>query len=360
MLSAPGLNERAESITRHPVVAGRSVQHTLSLAGTAWLDHISDPTALASFTLMLAAGLLVALVFARPAKTQTTSLGRIARKPLLFILAIQLPLLPLLWSHHSDYPSILGRFSMGYFVVIAINAALLIGVALLLWQRRRIESILIRHAHIVPCAALAIILLLFTLTQIRIIHWRANTYLWASIHSLLVVLAWQLSLTCRSSTVARRFAVGIGSLYVIAWLGTAVVAFAVYFYSKEDILRTYTYLAHLNAWSGLIWGAFLGYLLNAVSGRHKWLKVGSLAAALWLGYTIVAGNLALLPKFQQYAREFDARHAHISELRQAGQRQFVFAPLSFDLPRYMSVAPFDTHHCPLFYYDIDEIDIEMR
>lgn len=55
-----------------------------------------------------------------------------------------------------------------------------------------------------------------------------------------------------------------------------------------------------------------------------------------------------------------ARQAWIVERRQAEQRQFTFAPLSFDLPRYMSVAPFDTHHCPLLYYDIDKIKIEAQ
>lgn len=359
MITAPGLSARAETTTSSLIVINRTTGDVLSLAANAWLDHITDPAAFASFILLLAAGLLAALVYARPAKISANSLGRVARNPLLFGLAAQLLLLPMLWSHQSDYPSILGRFSLGYSVSIACNAALLLGLGLLLWQRRRINSILARHSYIVPCALLAVILSLFALTQFRIIHWRANTYLWASAHSLLAVLAWQLSSHLPSS-VARRFAVGMGCLYITTWLGTAGVALAVNSCCKEDILRTYTFLAHLIAWSGLAWGAYLGWALKASAQTNRLLKIGALAVALWLGCTIVGDNLALLPKFQQYAHEFDARQAYIVEHRQAEQRQFTFAPLSFDLPRYMGIAPFDTHHCPLLYYDIERVDLDAQ
>ena len=359
MITAPGLSARMETTTSSRIVASRTFGDVLSLAANAWLDHITDSAAFASFILLLAAGLLAALVYARPVKISANSLGRVARNPFLFGLAAQLLLLPMLWSHQSDYPGILGRFSGGYFVVIVLNAGLLLSLALLLWQRRRINGILAIQAHIVPCALLAVILLLFALTQFRSIHWRANTYLWASAHSLLAVLAWQLSSHLPSS-MARRFAVGMGCLYITTWLGTAGVALAVNSCCKEDILRTYTFLAHLIAWSGLAWGVYLGWALKASAQTNRLLKIGALAVAVWLGGAIVGDNLALLPKFQQYAREFDARQAYIVEHRQAEQRQFTFAPLSFDLPRYMGVAPFDTHHCPLLYYDIERVDLDAQ
>ena len=356
MLTAPGLTERAESTTSSPIVANRTVGDMLSLAANSWLDRITDPTAFASFTLLLAAGVLTALVYARPAKISASSLGRVARNPLLFGMVVQLLLLPMLWSHQSDYPSILGRFSGGYFVVIVLNAGLLLSLALLLWRRNQTDAWLENHAHVLPLVLLAVILLLFALTQVRSIHWRANTYLWASAHSLLVVLAWQLSFHLPSSA-TKRFAVGMGCLYITTWLGTGGVALAVHACCKEDILRTYTFLAHLNAWSGLAWGVYLGWVFKASAQSNRLLKTGALVVALWLGGAIVVDNLALLPKFQQYASEFDARHVYIVEHRNAKQRQFAFAPLSFDLPHYASVAPFDTHHCPLLYYDIDSITL---
>ena len=359
MITAPALTQRAESIIEHPVVASRSMQHTLSLAGKAWRDHITDPTALASFVFMLAAGLLVSFVYSRPPKTQARSLGQVERNPLLFGLAVQLMMIPILWTHQSDQPHVLGRFSGGYFLVTALNAMLLLSLAFMLTRRRQFDGWLENRSHVVPLALMFVILLCFALMQFRSIHWRANTYLWANVHSLLVILAWLLSsyLPPRRAQMARCFAVGIGSLYTIAMLGTAAVALAVFFHSKEDILRAYTFLAHLIAWSGLAWGVFLGYVLNASSGKHKQLTGGALVVALWLGCTIVVDNLAMLPKFQQYAREHDARHAYILEYRQAGQRRFLFAPLSIDLPRIMSVAPLDTHPCPLQYYDIDSIEL---
>ncbi len=359
MITAPGLSARADTTTSSLIVINRTTGEVLSLAANAWHDHITDPAAFASFILLLAAGLLAALVYARPAKISTSSRGRIARHPLLFGLAVQLLLLPILWSHHSAYPSILGRFSLGYFVSISCNAVLLLSFGLLLWQRRRIEGILAKHTYIVPCALLAVILLLFALTQFRNIHWRANTYFWASAHSLLVVLAWQLSAHLPSSA-ARCFAVGMGCLYITTWLGTAGVALAVNSCCKEDILRTYTFLAHLIAWSGLAWGTYLGWALKASANTNRLLKTGALAVALWLGCTIVGENLALLPNFQAYAAAFDARHTHIVTQREVGIRSFSFAPLPYDLPRKLSVAPFDTHHCPLWYYDIDKIEIAAQ
>lgn len=356
MITAPGLSARVETTTSSRIVASRDIGDVLSLAQNAWLNHITDPAAFSSFILLLAAGLLVALVYARPAKISTSSRGRVARNPLLFGLVVQLLLLPMLWSHQSDYPSILGRFSGGYFVVIVLNAGLLLSLALLFWRRRQVNTWLGNHSHIVPCALLAIILLCFALTQFRSIHWRANTYLWASVHSLLAVLAWQMSSRLPGAW-ARRFGIGIACLYTIAWFGTAGVALAVFLHSKEDILRTYTFLAHLIAWQGLAWGVYLGWALKASTQMNRLLKTGALVVALWLGSTMVGDNLALLPKFQQYAREFDLRHAYIVEHQRAKQRQFTFTPLSFDLPRYMSVAPFDTHHCPLLYFDIDSITL---
>ena len=359
MITAPGLSARVETATSSRIVANRTFGDVLSLAANAWLDHMTDPAAFASFILLLVAGLLAALVYARPAKISVSSPGRVARNPFLFGLAVQLLLLPMLWSHQSDYPSILGRFSGGYFVVIVLNAGLLLSLALLLWRRKQADAWLENHGHVLPLALLAVILLCFALTQFRSIHWRANTYLWASAHSLLAVLAWQLSSHLPSS-MARRFAVGMGCLYITTWLGAAGVAMAVNSCCKEDILRTYTFLAHLIAWSGLAWGVYLGWALKASAQKNRLLKTGALAVALWLGCAMVGDNLALLPNFQTYADAFDARHTHIVTQREAGIRSFSFAPLPYDLPRKLSVAPFDTHHCPLLYYDIDKIEIEAQ
>ena len=359
MITAPGVSRRTEMTTSSLIVINRDAGDVLSLAADAWLDHITDPAALASFIFMLAAGLLAALLAARPATAPASALGRITVNPWRFGLAVQLLLLPTLWSHLSDSPSVLGRYSTSYFVVIACNAALIIGMALLLRQHRRGHGILARHFYILPCVLLAVILLLFALTQIRIIHWRANTFLWASVHSLLAVLVWQLS-SHLPRGVARRFAVGIGCLYITSWLGTAAVVLAVNTCCKEDILRTYTFLAHIVAWQGLAWGLALGLALKNSAQTNRLLKIGALLVALWLGGTIVGDNLALVPKFQQYAHEFDMRHAYILKQRQTGQQKFTFAQLSFDLPRYLGVAPLDTHPCPLYYYGIELIDIVAR
>ncbi|MCY4147614.1 MAG: hypothetical protein OXF90_14275 [Chloroflexi bacterium] len=355
MITAPALTARAKVFTLSSTASSRSAEEFLQVVGRAWVDRLTDPALLAGFALLLAVGLFTGLTIPSHLCARVNSIQSLARTPLLFGLVIQLLLLPMLWAHHSDYPSILGRFSMGYFVVIAINAALLIGVALLLWQRRRIESILIRHAHIVPCAALAIILLLFALTQIRSIHWRAELYLWASVHSLLIALTWQPP-PPRANR-ARRFAIGMGCLYATAWLGAMAVAIAVNYTSKYDFVRTYTFLTHLIVWQGLIWGFYLGSSMNDADTKvGTLLKSGALLVALLLGAASITKNLALVPNFQQYASEFDARHAYILEQRQTGQRHFTFEPYTFDLERYMW-GLMHPSPCPLLYYDIESINI---
>ena len=79
---------------------------------------------------------------------------------------------------------------------------------------------------------------------------------------------------------------------------------------------------------------------------------------LALGGGIVADQLALVPKFQQYASNFDARHAEIIAQIEEGKRRISIVPLSFDLEPYLKVARLHSHRCPLQYYEVDAIVIE--
>lgn len=363
IVTAPGVAHRvAWERARSPELLRRVPEQLLAQTLQTWFDRVSDPELLASFVLLLAAGMLVALSLVKRAPPVCGASVWLQRNPLRFGLLAQLLLLPLIWQHQSADASMLGRFSAAYFVVILCNAALLASLALCLWRRERINRLLREREILALAVALGIILLLFALTQFRSIHWRAQAYLWISCYSLLLALAWLLRARLPAAKV-RGFTVGMGCLILATWTAIAAVAFAGHYFTPTDTARTFTFAAHLTLWQGLAWGLFLGYATasgyTTASGRVHWRLQGVvLLIVLALSVRIVAEQVALLPKFQQYASEFDARHASILEQRAAGKRQIAVAPLSFNLERYLKVARLQSNDCPLLFYDIDDIEVQ--
>ena len=362
MVTAPGVALRLGwEHDRSPILVNVTTGELFSQTWNIWLDRVSDPAVFAAFALSLAAGLIAALAFARTVRTNGGT-RQLARNPLLFGLAMQLLLLPLVWLHQSIESTVLGRFSTAYSVVLVCNIGLIGGLLLLLWQRERVNAILRGREHILPSVALAIMLLIFALTQFRSIHWRANLYLWASCQSLLLVLAWLLSRRLPKAW-SGGFAIGMGCLYAITWVAIAAIAFVGLYASGRDIERTFTFAAYLIVWQGLAWGVFLGYAVRAgyaaTDERANWLlQFGAVLVTLALLGGIVADQLAMVPKFQQYASDYDARHTRIIAQRDAGQRHITVARLSFDLTRYLKVARLHHNRCPLQYYDVDVIELE--
>ena len=356
LLSAPRLSDRAASRLLRPHIAERSTDEILAQILQAWLDHIGDPAAISSLALMLAAGLLVGMNLPKAHPSAREQARRETRLPLLLALVNQLLLIPLIWQHQSDQPIIFGRYSAGYFYVIAINLLLILGACLLLWQHRRAASSEATTAKATAYAGLAVVLLCFAPTQLRDMHWRAYLYLWLSAHSLLILLGWHVSRWLRADHV-RLFAIGLGCLYVLILAGTAVVALPTNLFSGNDIPRTYTFVAHLFAWLGLAWGVELGWAFRSMSDSQKWLAAGALLLAVGLTAPIVADNVAMLPRWRTYAAEYDERFATIIELRAKGQRDIAIAPFSYDLTSYLGRAPLHDDVSLLLRYDIDSITL---
>ena len=277
MVTAPGVALRLGwKRDWSPILVNASTGELFSQTWNIWLDRVSDPAVFAAFSLSLAAGLFASLIFARMVRATNSGPRQLARNPLLFGLAVQLLLLPLVWLHQSNESTVLGRFSTAYSVVIVCNTGLIGGLALLLWQRERVNAILRGRELVLPSVGLTIILLTFAFTQIRIIHWRAYLYLWASCHSLLLVLAWLLSRRLPKARSAG-FAIGMGCLYAITWVAIAAIAFVGLYVSGRDIERTFTFAAYLIVWQGLAWGVFLGYAVRA--GNLGIRRARQLAAA---------------------------------------------------------------------------------
>ncbi len=357
MLTAPGLWLRLNNKpSRLGVTAYRSLESILHQTWRTWHERISDPDVVAGFVLLLAVGLFASLVLSKAGPRNIQHLPALRRNPFLIGLLVQLLLLPLIWQHQSDHPQVIGQFSGGYFVVIVCNAVLLIGLALVLWRQRQVNIWLANRSQVVPIALLAWVLLFFALTQFRSIHWRASTYLLASLHSLLLVLAWQLSSRLPDRVVCG-FAVGMGCLYATLVSGVAAVALGDLLLNDASTGRLYAFSAHLPVWLGLAWGVYLGYAIKSRWSDSIWLKTGALAVALYLGCAIVVDYSPLAPDFQQFAQEYDIRHARILERRQAGERELVFPPLSYDLPGFLNVNPRHNPGCHRQYYDLDTIDL---
>ncbi len=355
ILSSPGLQARVARRSVRPGIADRSIEEILTQTVHAYPERIGDPDGLASMVLMLAVGFLVGLALPKAHYRDAEERpGRITLKPLQIALVMQLLLLPLIWQHTSDQPLLFGRYSAAYTYVITINLLLILGAAWLLYKQRRAASGSETVAKAAAYAGLVGILLCFAPTQLRDMHWRAYWYLWLSAHSLLIMLGWQVSRWLSADHV-RRFAISLGCLYFLILVGTAFVALATNLLSVNDIARTYTFLAHLFAWLGLVWGLALGWAFASIIGSRKLLAVGALLVAIWLSTPIVVENVAMLPRWRQYSIEFDDRLATILELRATGQRDFIFAPYSFDLTKHLRIGPMHEDQHFMWRYDINSI-----
>ena len=190
MVTAPAIGNRLASEQNwNAQVMQQMPLEVLTGAGQILLDRIISSEAFAGFAMLLAAGVFVSLFAYDPPGGRASAAFQLRRNPLVFCLLVQLLLLPLLWTHQSDVAVILGRFSPAYAVVVGINLFLACFLALILRRREQVNLLLQQRERLAFSGALAIMLLLFALTQFRSIHWRAYIYLYISCHSLLFAKA---------------------------------------------------------------------------------------------------------------------------------------------------------------------------
>lgn len=261
----------------------------------------------------------------------------------LFGLICQLLFLPLLLSHTSYEPAILGRYSIKYFAAIAMNALLLAAFA---WALRKRW-----HAKTAPCFLLAGALGLFLMLRFLHMNLRVEMVLWLSLHSLLLMTAWQLSLR-RAGSEFKRFAVGIGIFYLIAGLSllwmTSITALSYH----HDRGRAYSAFVYMVCWSGIAWGIFIGWAWHGIWERA--IKAMAMLIILAITVTIATGVIADVAAVRPYTEMFDKIDAEITAKRQAGERHILIeTPIlccKSDLARQF-LRPFTSR-----YYDVDSIE----
>ena len=349
MLTAPGLNSKlSASSSQNSDLAGQSLAAFLPEVVSDGLLRITHPSLLPSFALMLAAGILAGLAWPRPTTATNNLRSRPMVIPLGISLVVQLLLLPILWNHQSFSPQLLGRYSGEYFVIIVLNAAMIVSSALLLRWRTRAFERYAQAGRILPQAGLALLMLIVVIATQRGMDWKSYAFFWLTIHCLLLMIAGLLSLRMQAA-VARRYALGIGIAYTTMWLGALAVSFALNLTSAVNVARSYAFLPYLSAWCALAWGIYFGWGFKSGGASTRIIQIGALLVTLWLCADILAGSFPLVQPMRSVAEAFDGRHEQILESRAAGQRDILISQPSVDLK--LNLKEFDI--CIRDYYDID-------
>ena len=335
----------------------RSLSALVSGTGRRLLDYVDSPPVVLGFVMLMAVGLLVMLVKYKPPSTpEAAKPAKLALPPLWFGLMFQLLWLLLLR----------GREGVESMAVI-LNFAAILSFAILLWQRKRINAQLRKYdrGRLIVYSAMALVFVcaaLFATAHQSLFHHTTSSYLYTSFLVLGGMMIWQLS-SLLSTAAARRFGLLALFSYAVAVVCAAAVA-AVALYGRGFVpLRLLAPVAFLLVVPGLIWGAFIGYALKHC-GHYgqawvRFLKPASAVIALTIGIGIALGQIRLIPDFQLYAGEWDARHQAIIAMRNSGQRDIEVSPLTFDLTKHIglhsTLSQFPTNGCATDYYDVDSI-----
>ena len=344
-VTAPGIGGRVEWYVGGGVtIPIRSLSELIPLTIDLTFQYVTDQRAFAGFALLFAAGLFASLMFSRT--ESRSSLKRRISLPTLPIwvgLIVQVCFVPLLWTHISDSPSILGRFSYAFFVVVCLNAAAIFAFLLLLALRSRISAEARKNLGLATALTVAcwiVALAFFALTQFRSIHYKAAGHLALSAISALGLLSFMFASQC-SQRDARRggalIAISFAAAVVSAFVSLALANYSIG-YVRDRVMAPISFLLVV---SGLVWGSCMGSwlksFLNANGLTSVWLLRYKLASALVvvaLGLGIFLGRAQWLPDLEVYAREWDARHQYLLAKRDEGASYVEVAPLAYDMSQY--------------------------
>lgn len=369
MATAPGVAIRMDALETITSKQNRDIiTVALMSLGKAFL-YLRDPELIKGFAAALALGLHLTLDEPRPATAETRVRPGpgLRRGPLLFALALQLLCMPLLLEQVSNDQLVLGRYSIGYSIVLLANLGFVISISLLLSMRSRVDRILARHqasSTSLGTLLLLAVLLATAVTQVRGVDWRVSTYIYLTLLALLVALSWQWSYSLPRS-IARPAWIAILTLYAIAFVGTLSIIFVGQSVTGGVWVRILGFVPFVFIFPGLIWAVLLGQAILWLGGSSRFvavstlvLKLGSLIAVLIIGTGVFLEHARWIPSFQQYASDWSTREQEIIAARESGQRTVSVAPLSFDLESFLYIPKLDKQACPLQYYDVDAILIE--
>ena len=370
-ITAPGVALRAAKISPIEAVSKRALPDLAEAVAEALFWFAGKEKTFAGVVMLFGVGLFAALLLHRSQSGGSPRGPReLARAPLCFCLVVQLIFVPILWMHTSDQPAIFGRFSYAYTSMIVLNAVLLLFFTFLLLWRRRLGAWLFENRNgllILSGGALLLVLVLVAAAHFRSIHFRASRFLFATSTTVISMLCWQLSQALEDEQ-SKRF----GQCVIVLTLLTAgsyVALLSVPLYTLgRTIARITTPAVHLHVSLGLVWGAYLGYVMRRVCqptpASENWLRrigLSGLLIAVVFGAGIMLGQAGLTPSFQTYAQEWDERERQIISQRDSGEMDVVVQPLSFDLSWYLLHQRMSkpTESFPAAkYYGVNSISVE--
>ena len=322
------------------------------------LRYVGTEESFAGFVLLLCLGLLLALLQFKPCSNPPMTADISQSQPPLWMLTIsQILSLPILWSHLSDMPTVFGRFSPAYSIVIFLNFALLFGAVIMhLWLVAR-PSPKHRSREFVQGILVAVCLILFALTQLRSIYHIAASYLFISAIVTLFIITWMLA----EGKVNRKVTLTGPIAYCLSVMLTLLVVYVALLGRGFVSPRILTMSTSVLVVSGFAWGFSLGFLLKCSSSINvnllRIIKPGCLGMIFFIAASITIGKASHISAYALFASEWDDRHQNILALRDAGQTNIVVAPLKSD-SGFASAeeSPGDPEHdCVKFYYGVESI-----
>ena len=368
IMTAPGFSGRLASSKYADLnLAGpvRALPELIRRSLETLFEQVGHQPAFTGFALMLSLVLCLTLSLNRPPRpVEGLRPAALSRRPLWAGLVAQLLFFPILWAHSSDVAQILGRFSAAFFLVICLNLAQILILALLLAFKQRADRILRESEpawRVYIGAVLLAALLLFAVDQARSIHFKAASYLLCSALTWLGLMLWQLAdrVSEGDSRLWRRlplFALGAALFSYLALI--ALSLFALGFLYERILAGT----AFLHVASGAIWGLGLGLLLrrggfgaDSDDDARDPLRLGAAAFTILLAAGIVMGQGQRLPDLTVFAAEWDARHDEIIRQRDSGIESIFVPELSYNLGELVhDFSIFDPKltNCPKLYYGV--------
>ena len=365
-MSAPGAAMRVEQTATLeytnplgdlPTLIARTLESSYS--------YIGHPGSILGFMLLLAVGLAAALVACRPRSAPVVQSSMAFSAPALLAgLMLQLALFPALWLQAGAPTATLALSST---LVRGLHILMIAAFAIVILRRKTFEALLNRRADgalFASAAVLFAVLVMCAGAQDRELPAEAAAYLFVTALTLLGNLS--LLLRSLNEDLPARWFARAASLSILMALAGVGLPVAVGLYSLGFVFdRTLAVSSWAQVTLGLVWGAYIGFLLGRAchptqghTRRARWMAAaGLLFAAAIIAVSVVLPQLRLAPNFAAYAREWDARHERIVKLRDRGEREIVVAPYSYDFTAYVSTRGLPMGQISSYYYDVDSIAV---
>lgn len=276
-----------------------------------------------------------------------------------FALIVQLLFAPILWSHQSDGPRILGRFSYGFFLAVGINLGAVVVLLALLWRPRLLTDRLQQGDSLMKLCGgvLLMVCLLFALTQARSVHYRAACYLFLSAQSLLLALGGWLAALADEPGLRRFFWLSAGvaaaallTLAMLVFLEMALAGFV----NRRSIASVVFALMLAGMLNGVALGGLIGRGSHLTGARTLWLwrlKRGCLLVAFIIGAGIALGQARRVPHVEAHAALWDAQHQEIMRLRDDGDPAIFTRQFARIIPGKMDRQPPEYGQQRLLWYE---------